>query len=155
VEERSYALPPSASSRPDPYGVETRHTARLVAERLVSDGLTESDWYFAFQSQGMSGGPWIGPTVEETLEGLYREGHRAVVLQPIGFLCDHVEILYDIDIAFQGLARKLELQLFRPESLNASPLLILALADLVSHGLLQLGAAGLEDPSAVVSSNQK
>jgi ferrochelatase len=155
VEERSYALPPSASSRPDPYGVETRHTARLVAERLVSDGLTESDWYFAFQSQGMSGGPWIGPTVEETLEGLYREGHRAIVLQPIGFLCDHVEILYDIDIAFQGLARKLELQLFRPESLNASPLLIVALADLASYGLLQFGAAQLEDPSPVASSNQK
>ncbi len=155
VEERSYALPPGASSGPDPYAVETKHTASLVAERLAADGLTSHDWYFAFQSQGMSGGPWIGPAVEQTLEGLYREGHRGVVLQPIGFLCDHVEILYDIDIAFQGLARKLGLQLFRPESLNASPLLIAALADLVSQGLLQLGAAHLEDRSSVATSGQK
>jgi ferrochelatase len=155
VEERSYALPPGASSGPDPYAIETKHTAGLVAERLVPDGLTACDWYFAFQSQGMSGGPWIGPTVEETLEGLHREGHRGVVLQPVGFLCDHVEILYDIDIAFRGLAHKLGLQLFRPESLNASPLLIAALADLASQGLLQLGAAQLEDPSVVVSSNRK
>src|ERR1035437_1804782 len=155
VEERSYALPPGASSGPDPYAIETKHTAGLVAERLVPDGLNARDWYFAFQSQGMSGGPWIGPTVEETLECLQREGHRGVGLQPIGFLCDHVEILYDIDIAFQRLARRLGLQLLRPDSLNASSLLIAALADLASQGLLQLGAAQLEDPSAVVSSNQK
>ncbi|MHB1744011.1 MAG: ferrochelatase [Acidobacteriaceae bacterium] len=155
VEERSYALPPSASSGPDPYSIETKHTAGLVAERLAADGLTPRDWYFAFQSQGMSGGPWIGPTVEETLECLYREGHRGVVLQPIGFLCDHVEVLYDIDIAFQGLARKLGLQLFRPESLNGSPLLIDALADLASRGLLQLGATPLEHPSALELSNQE
>jgi len=155
VEERSYALPPGASSGPDPYAIETKHTATLVAERLLPDGLTSRDWYFAFQSQGMSGGPWIGPTVEETLEALHREGHRGVVLQPIGFLCDHVEILYDIDIAFQVTARKLGLQLFRPESLNASPLLIAALADLASQGLLQLGAAQFEGSPVFVSYNQK
>lgn len=155
IEERSYALPPGAASGPDPYAIETKHTAALVAERLLPDGLSSRDWYFAFQSQGMSGGPWIGPTVEETLECLHREGHRGVVLQPIGFLCDHVEILYDIDIAFQATARKLGLKLFRPESLNASPLLIAALADLASQGLLQLGAAQFKCPSVAVSSNQK
>lgn len=155
VEERSYALPAGASSGPDPYAVESKHTAALVAERLLPDGLTSRDWYFAFQSQGMSGGPWIGPTVEETLESLHREGRRAVVLQPIGFLCDHVEILYDIDIAFQAAAQKLGLKLFRPESLNASPLLIAALADLSSQGLLQLGATLLEDISSVPPANQK
>ena len=155
VEERSYALPPGISSEPDPYAIETKHTAALVAERLLPDGLTSRDWYFAFQSQGMSGGPWIGPTVEETLEGLQHEGHRGVVLQPIGFLCDHVEILYDIDIAFQATARKLGLKLFRPESLNASPILIAALADLASQGLLQLGAEQVESSSVVVPSNQK
>jgi ferrochelatase len=153
VEERSYALPQGASNGPDPYAIESKHTAALVADRLASDGLTDRDWYFAFQSQGMSGGPWIGPTVEETLECLHREGHGDVVLQPIGFLCDHVEILYDIDIAFQGTARKLGLKLSRPESLNASSLLIAALADLASTGLLQLGAAQVEDSPAAVSSN--
>ena len=155
VEERSYALPPGVSSGPDPYAIETKLTAALVAERLLPDGLTSRNWYFAFQSQGMSGGPWIGPTVEETLEGLYREGHRGVILQPIGFLCDHVEILYDIDIAFQATARKLGLKLFRPESLNASPLLIAALADLASQGLRQLGEAQFEGSSVVVSSNHE
>ncbi|MES2221496.1 MAG: ferrochelatase [Acidobacteriota bacterium] len=155
LEERSYALPPGGSSGPDPYAVETKHTATLVAERLLPDGLTSRDWYFAFQSQGMAGGPWIGPTVEETLEGFHREGRRAVVLQPIGFLCDHVEILYDVDIAFQTAARKWGLKLYRPESLNDSPLLIAALADLSSQGLLQLGATQLEGVSSVPSSNQK
>jgi ferrochelatase len=103
----------------------------------------------------MSGGPWIGPTVEETLECLHGEGRRGVVLQPIGFLCDHVEILYDIDIAFQATARKLGMKLFRPESLNASPLLISALADLASQGLLQLGAKQFEQSPLVASSNPK
>ena len=138
--ERSYAAPGNSSTGPDPYAVETKQTAALVAQRLAADGLTEHDWYFAFQSQGMSGGPWIGPTVEETLQAMQQEGHRGVVLQPIGFLCDHVEILYDIDIAFQKLAHKLNLQLFRPESLNASSLLIEALAELTARGLEQLRA---------------
>jgi len=139
--ERSYALPAGVSGAPDSYAIETKQTAALVAERLAKDGLTSRDWYFAFQSQGKSGGPWIGPTVEETLQSLHREGHRGVVVQPIGFLCDHVEILYDIDIAFQHLAHTLGLQLVRPESLNDSPLLIAALADLVSRGMMQLGLA--------------
>jgi ferrochelatase len=155
MEERSYALPPGASSGPDPYAIEAKHTAALVAKRLLPDGLTSSDWYFAFQSQGMSGGPWIGPTVEETLECLHREDHRTVVLQSIGFLCDHVEILYDIDIAFQATAQKLGVRLFRPESLNASPLLISALADLASVGLLQLGAKQFEKSPFVASANQE
>lgn len=139
VPERSYALPAGVSTGPDPYAVEARQTAALVARRLASDGLTSTDWYFAFQSQGKSGGPWVGPTVEETLQCLRQEGHGSVAIQPIGFLCDHVEILYDIDIAFQELARTLGLRLVRTESLNDSPLLIAALADLVSRGMLQLG----------------
>ncbi len=124
--------PQEPDSSPDPYAVEAKRTAALVAERLSSEGLTERDWFFAFQSQGISGGPWIGPTVEETLQAIRDEGHAGVVLQPIGFLCDHVEILYDIDIAFQSLAKKIGLKLWRPESLNASPLLMEALVDLAA-----------------------
>lgn len=139
--ERSYAVPANASQGADPYAIEAKQTAALVAERLASDELTVGDWYFAFQSQGASGGPWIGPTVEETLDALHQEDHRGVVLQPIGFLCDHVEILYDIDIAFQKLAGTLGMQLFRPESLNDSPLLIDALAGLATRGLEQLPPA--------------
>ncbi|MGA9669939.1 MAG: ferrochelatase, partial [Terracidiphilus sp.] len=86
---------------PDPYAEETRHTAELVAA-LVPE---IPRWWFAFQSQGASGGPWIGPSVEETLESIAAEGFKTLLLQPIGFLCDHVEILYDIDILFRGVAQ--------------------------------------------------
>jgi ferrochelatase len=77
------------SPTPDPYPVECKQTAAKVAELLKAVGLQESEWFFAFQSQGIAGAPWIGPTVEETLRALAEEGHTAVVLQPIGFLCDH------------------------------------------------------------------
>lgn len=136
--ERSYAVTGRSPVGPDPYADQAKQTARMVAERLAPDGLTNCDWYFAFQSQGASGGTWIGPTVEDTLKALPLEGHNAVVLQPIGFLCDHVEILYDIDIAFQGLAHTLNLQLFRPESLNDSSLLIEALAEIAARALSDL-----------------
>ncbi|MFZ0630687.1 MAG: ferrochelatase [Acidobacteriaceae bacterium] len=118
---------------PDPYPVEAKQTARLVAERIP--GLTEKDWFFAFQSQGMSGGPWLGPTVEDTLTALHEEGLRRIILQPIGFLCDHVEILYDIDIGFRHHAEKLGMAMRRPGSLNDSRLLTLALADLARRAL--------------------
>jgi protoporphyrin/coproporphyrin ferrochelatase len=117
---------------PDPYAVEAKRTADLVARSLAHLGLTEQDWYFAFQSQGVSGGPWIGPTVEDTLKALQQEGHTGVVIQPIGFLCDHVEILYDIDIAFQATAAELGLRLWRAKSLNDSPTLTRALAELAT-----------------------
>lgn len=119
----------------DPYEAQARETAALVAGCA---GLAPQDWTFAFQSQGASGGPWIGPTVEETLRSLRQHGAASVVLQPIGFLCDHVEILYDIDIAFRNFAADLGLNLLRPESLNTSPLLIEALADLARKGLARL-----------------
>ena len=76
--------PPAAS--PDPYPVEAKRTAANVAALLEPLGLTASNWFFAFQSQGMSGATWIGPTVENTLTALRQEGHPAVVIQPIGFL---------------------------------------------------------------------
>jgi protoporphyrin/coproporphyrin ferrochelatase len=126
----------SRTAQPDPYPAEARQTAALVASRIP--GLKPADWFFAFQSQGMSGGPWIGPTVEETLTAIRDAGHKAVMLQPIGFLCDHVEILYDVDIAFRDFAAKIGLRLERPESLNSSPLLTAALADLSRHGFSRL-----------------
>jgi ferrochelatase len=122
------------NSSPDPYADEARHTASLVAA-----GVPEIfKWNFAFQSQGASGGPWIGPAVETTLDGLAAEGVRNLLLQPIGFLCDHVEILYDVDILFRGYAANLGIRLERPESLNASPTLAKAVADLARKGLSRL-----------------
>jgi len=126
----------SASLGPDPYAIEAKRTAALVAERV--DGLRPDHWFFAFQSQGMSGGPWIGPTVEDSLTALHEQGVRKIVVHPVGFLCDHVEILYDIDIAFRQFAANLDMELRRPESLNASPLLTAALADLARRGIARL-----------------
>jgi ferrochelatase len=119
---------------PDSYPVEAKRTAEMVAECMAAVGFGDEDWYFAFQSQGVSGGPWIGPTVEETLKAIRDEGHVGVVMQPVGFLCDHVEILYDIDIAFRERAHKLGLKLWRAESLNDSPLLVKALVEVVTGG---------------------
>jgi len=113
------------STAPDPYPVECKHTAAVVA---TLSGLSNREWFFAFQSQGIAGAPWIGPTVEDTLTALAAAGHKAVAIQPIGFLCDHVEILYDIDINFREFAAPLGLTLFRAASLNDSPTLIRAVA---------------------------
>lgn len=115
----------AANATPDPYPVEAKHTAALVAQAVGIE-----DWYFAFQSQGMSGGPWIGPTVEDTLRAMKDSGYENVIVQAIGFLCDHVEILYDIDIAFREVAQQIGLRLTRPQSLNGSQTLTAALADL-------------------------
>ncbi len=86
----------------------------------------------------MSGGAWVGPTVEDTILELRKAGYRGVFVQPIGFLCDHVEVLYDIDIGFRQFAEKEDMRLWRAESLNDSPLLIAALADLAGKGLASL-----------------
>jgi protoporphyrin/coproporphyrin ferrochelatase len=120
----------------DPYAEEAQHTAELVAAQVP-----EIPWWrFAFQSQGASGGEWIGPSVEETLDGMAQEGVKALLLQPIGFLCDHVEILFDVDRLFREYARKLGIRLERPESLNASPALARAVAELAQTGLARLSA---------------
>ena len=100
-------------------------------------GLADDDWGFAFQSQGMSGGAWLGPTVEETILGLKEKGHASVFLQPIGFVCDHVEILYDIDIAFRKFAEEHGMRLWRAESLNDSPTFAAAVADVARKRLVR------------------
>lgn len=118
----------------DPYAKDAKHTAELVAERVPEI----PRWWFAFQSQGASGGPWIGPTVESTLDSIAAEGVKTLVLQPIGFLCDHVEILFDVDRFFREYAANIGVRLERPESLNASPTLAHAVADLARKGLMRL-----------------
>jgi ferrochelatase len=124
----------------DPYAEESKATAALVAKRIPEI----AQWWFAFQSQGASGGPWIGPSVESTLDSIVASGVKAVILQPIGFLCDHVEILFDVDILFRDYAAKLGCRLERPESLNASPTLASAVADLARQGFARLDSTVLE-----------
>jgi ferrochelatase len=121
----------TAHSLPAPnerYDGEARATASAVAARL---GI--ADWDFAYQSQGLSGGDWLGPTVESCLDRYAAEGVREVVIAPIGFVCDHVEILYDIDVLFHGYAAARGIALTRPESLNGSATFTAALAQVVKR----------------------
>jgi protoporphyrin/coproporphyrin ferrochelatase len=124
----AHSVPQRTITDGDPYERQAKETAELVAREA---GLADENWTFAFQSQGMSGGQWIGPTVEDTIRDLKAKGHRGVFLDPIGFLCDHVEVLYDIDIFFQHFAEKEGMRLWRAESLNGSKTLTAALAEVV------------------------
>lgn len=126
----AHSLPEKALSNGDPYDRETRATAAAVAARV---GLTEFD--FAYQSQGMTDDRWLGPTVESWLERYAAEGVQEVVVDPIGFVCDHVEVLYDIDILFREYAAKRGISLRRPESLNGSPTFTAALAQVAKRCL--------------------
>lgn len=135
----AHSVPQRTIEAGDPYESQTKHTATLVAHEA---GLIEKDWTFAFQSQGMSGGPWLGPTVEDTILALKERDHAGVFIQPIGFVCDHVEVLYDIDIAFKQFTEQHGMKLWRAESLNDSPLFIKAIADVARKRFAQkMGAA--------------
>jgi ferrochelatase len=124
----AHSVPTRTITEGDPYEHQARETARLVVASIAE--IVTEDWRFAFQSHGMSGGPWLGPTVEEAIIALHEAGHKGVFIQPVGFLCDHVEVLYDIDIAFRKFAEERGMRLWRAESLNESPLLAAALADI-------------------------
>jgi ferrochelatase len=132
----AHSVPERTITEGDPYERQAKETAELVAKEA---GLFAENWTFAFQSQGMSGGAWIGPTVEDTIRNLKAQGHRGVYLHPVGFLCDHVEVLYDIDIGFKQFAEKEGMRLWRAESLNGSTILTAALAAVVSSRMLTLG----------------
>jgi len=123
----AHSVPERTVRAGDPYELQARETSALVASAA---GLEPSEWTFAFQSQGMSGGPWLGPSVEDAILEMKRAGERSVLIQPIGFLCDHVEVLYDIDLHFKRFAESHGMGLLRTESLNDSPLLISALQEI-------------------------
>lgn len=131
---RTVQTPAGGEIQPDSYAEDAKATAAAVAA-LVPE---IPRWWFAFQSQGASGGPWIGPTMEQTLEAVAKEGVKYLILQPIGFLCDHVEILFDVDHLFRDFAVQLGVRLERPDSLNGSSWLTQAIAGLVREGLFRL-----------------
>jgi len=127
----AHSVPKRTITEGDPYEAQARETASLVAAKVPEIG----QWSFAFQSQGMSGGEWLGPTVEDTIVGLREAGHAAVFVQPIGFVCDHVEILFDVDILFKDFAAQQGMKLYRAESLNDSPVFVHAVASLARERL--------------------
>jgi ferrochelatase len=126
----AHSLPERILENADPYDGEAKATAAAVAARA-----NLQDWDFAYQSQGMTEEPWLGPTVESKLEQYAAQGMRKLILAPIGFVSDHVEILYDVDILFRNYARARGIELVRPESLNDSPKFIEALAEVAGEKL--------------------
>jgi protoporphyrin/coproporphyrin ferrochelatase len=124
----AHSLPERIMTMGDPYDSQLRETARLVA---AGAGLPEGRWSWSYQSAGRSREPWLGPQLEEHLPQLAEEGVRHVISLPVGFVSDHVEILYDIDIQAQEVARAHGMRLERPPALNTDPLFIGQLARLV------------------------
>jgi len=119
----AHSVPQKTIEDGDPYEQQVKETAALVARAL---GLVEYD--VAFQSQGMTSELWIGPTVESFIDRAAAQGRRHLLLAPVGFVCDHVEILYDIDVVFREYGKTRGVAVHRSESLNDSPLFIEALA---------------------------
>jgi ferrochelatase len=135
----AHSVPMRTIEAGDEYERQTRETARLVAASVPE---IAGHWHFAFQSQGMSGGEWLGPTVESVILELAAAGHRYLFVQPIGFVCDHVEVLYDIDIAFKNFAATHGIVLTRAESLNDSVLFARAVAQLARARLASAAQSG-------------
>jgi ferrochelatase len=126
----AHSLPEKALAESDPYERECRATAARTAALA---GVT--DWDFAFQSQGMTEDRWLGPTVESALDRYAERGIREVVVDPIGFVCDHVEVLFDVDVLFKGYAAERGITLYRAESLNDSAKFTEALAAVALRAL--------------------
>ena len=124
----AHSLPTRILDWGDPYDAQLNETAGRVAERL---DLPPDRWLFCYQSAGRSPEPWLGPQIEDVIVELAQAGEKRLLMAPIGFVCDHVEVLYDIDIEGRGLAEAHGARLERSESLNASPTFIAALADMV------------------------
>ncbi len=124
----AHSVPRKTIEDGDLYEQQVKETAALVARAL---GLAEYD--VAFQSQGMTSEPWIGPTVESLIDRNAAQGRRHILLAPVGFVCDHVEILYDIDVLFREYGKARSVTVHRSESLNDSPLFIEALAAVVEE----------------------
>ncbi len=133
----AHSVPEKTVADGDPYDRQVKETAALVAEKMAL-----KDWRVAFQSQGMTADPWIGPTVESQIDELAAAGHRHVLIAPIGFVCDHVEILYDIDVVFREHGKTRGVTVLRSESLNGSPLFIRALAAVVTARIASPDSAG-------------
>lgn len=121
----AHSLPLSAR---EPYASQLRETAQLVAQAL---GLPDARWMLCYQSKPRASGEWLEPPIEKLVLQLAQAGERHLLVAPIGFVADQVEVLYDLDIALREIARANNLQLERTPMLNDSPALVAALTDLI------------------------
>jgi protoporphyrin/coproporphyrin ferrochelatase len=122
----AHSLPARILELGDPYRDQLLETAQLVGERASLDS-----WSFAFQSASPTGEPWLGPDILEELDNLQAKGVERVLVCPIGFVSDHLEILWDIDVEARERAAELGLELDRIRSLNDDPAFVRGLAELV------------------------
>jgi ferrochelatase len=134
----AHSLPERILAEGDPYRDQLLETSRLVADRA---GVSE--WSFAFQSESPTGEPWLGPDILVELETLHQRGVRKVLIAPVGFVCDHLEILWDLDVEARAKADELGLELARISSPNAEPAFIEALAALVGKASGARGRIGV------------
>lgn len=125
----AHSLPASILERGDPYPAQLHETASLVVERAQ---LPADRWTFSYQSAAQTGTPWLGPQIEALVPELARAGERNLLIAPVGFIADHVEVLYDLDIGVQRIARSAGVRVERTPMLNDSPALVNALASIVS-----------------------
>jgi ferrochelatase len=130
----AHSLPEKILEWNDPYPSQLRETVSAVMEQLGSQ-----PYEFAFQSAAISTIPWLGPDAGEVIESLVSEGRKHILLCPIGFVCEHVEILYDIDIVYRNLARSLGIHLERVEMLNTAPPMIEGLAQMIHRKVKEAG----------------
>jgi len=128
----AHSLPERILAEGDPYRDQLLETARLAASRA---GLTDHRWSFAFQSESPTGEPWLGPDILARLDDLHAAGVRRVLVAPVGFVADHLEILWDLDVEARQRAGELGLELDRIVSMNDDPAFVRALADLVRKEL--------------------
>jgi ferrochelatase len=124
----AHSLPARILDEGDPYKEQLLETSQLVAEKARIPS-----WSFAFQSESPTGEPWLGPDILDELERLHAEGVRKVLVTPIGFVADHLEIYWDIDTEAREKAAELGLELERTESLNDDPAFIRVLAGVVTQ----------------------
>jgi ferrochelatase len=127
----AHSLPAAIVEQGDPYERQLRETAQSVAAQL---NIPDARWEFCFQSAGARNTRWLGPSLEETLARLAQEKIKNVLVAPIGFVSDHVEILFDIDIEAKHQAQAAGIHLERTEVLNTSPAFIEALAQIIKLG---------------------
>lgn len=127
----AHSVPARVLDSGDPYPRQLRETSSLVARAA---GVPR--WSFAYQSAGRTAEPWLGPDVLDTIAGLAERGETAVVVQSIGFVSDHLEILYDLDLEAREAAERLGLRFVRAELPNAHPDFVAVLADLVAPRLV-------------------
>lgn len=132
----AHSLPERIIRAGDPYDAQVHETAQLVADRA---GVPSDRWSWSYQSAGRSPEPWLGPTYADHLAALAARGVRNVVSVPVGFVSDHVEILYDIDIDARRVADSLGMRLERPPSLNNDPQFVRQLASIVCDRAAQAG----------------